>query len=175
MDDDNKFTPEFDTEGRNTEPGKETGLSTKVIEYEKFLNDVLREDLRKILQERDKICTRIAEYDQLKTVISRIEETSEKSKPLKTEIDFGCNFYVKAVVPNTSHIFVHVGFGFFVEFTMEEAKCFIDKKVEQLNQQLKKLTKDTCKIKAHIKIVYEGLRELQGISEKQEAPHRDIF
>ncbi|XP_076313485.1 uxt prefoldin-like subunit [Tachypleus tridentatus] len=175
MDDGNNFTPELLSEGTNTKPGKEIDVSAKVLKYEHFLNDVLREDLRKFLLERDKICTRIAEYEGLKTVISRIEETSEKGKSLKTEIDFGCNFYVKAVVPNTSHIFIHVGFGFFVEFTMEEAKCFIDKKVEQLNQQLEKLTKDTCKIKAHIKMVYEGLRELQGISEKQEALHRDIF
>ena len=52
-------------------------------------------------------------------------------------------------------IFVSVGFGFFVEFTLDEALGFIDKKATLLTDQADSLTKSASEIKAHIKLVLE--------------------
>ena len=52
-------------------------------------------------------------------------------------------------------IFVQVGFGFFVEFTLDEALRFIGKKEKQLNERSDKLSSEVIKIKAHIKLVLE--------------------
>lgn len=52
-------------------------------------------------------------------------------------------------------IFVKVGFGFFVEFTLEEALKFINKKTACLMDQADEMTKSAAKIKAHIKLVLE--------------------
>ena len=49
-------------------------------------------------------------------------------------------------------IFVSVGFGFFVEFTLDEALGFIDKKATLLTDQADSLTKSASEIKAHIKV-----------------------
>ncbi|XP_023229563.1 protein UXT-like isoform X1 [Centruroides sculpturatus] len=146
----------------------------KVIVYENFINDVLKEDLKKILKERDRVCGRLAEYLQLQTVIERLQE-EEVSETLKTKIDIGCNFYVQAVVPDCKKIFLHIGFGFYLEYTLDEAIRFINKKVKQLNKELEELSKNSAKVKAHIKLVLEGLRELQNLEAQTEKPRREIF
>ena len=56
--------------------------------------------------------------------------------------------------------------GFYVEFTQEEALTFIDKKVKLLEGKAKQLTYDSTKIKANIKLVLQGLREMQNIPEE---------
>lgn len=52
-------------------------------------------------------------------------------------------------------IYVSVGYGFFVEFTLTEALKFIEKKMAYLTERSDALTKDAVKIKTHIKLVLE--------------------
>lgn len=54
-----------------------------------------------------------------------------------------------------SVIYVSVGFGFFVEFTLDEALRFIEKKTAFLTQQTDDLTKSAAQVKAHIRLVLE--------------------
>ena len=49
-------------------------------------------------------------------------------------------------------ICVSIGFGFFVEFTLDEAKEFIDKRVPVLEASAAELTETASKIKARIKV-----------------------
>ncbi|MCJ8734708.1 hypothetical protein PDJAM_G00238470 [Pangasius djambal] len=148
-------------------------MSEKVLQYESFINDVLRRDLQKVLEQRDGVYEKIAQYLQLKNTIKSIQETG--SKELKTDVDLGCNFYVQAHVPDTSKIFVAVGYGFFLELTLSEALTFIEKKTSQLTEYSEVLTKDAAKIKAHIRMVLEGLRELQGLKDLPETTRREVF
>ena len=85
-------------------------------------------------------------------------------KPLETQVDLGCNFYVQAEVKNPQKLFVDVGFGFFLELTQDEALDFIGKKNQLLETKAKALTEESTKIKTNIKLVINGLRELQGLS-----------
>lgn len=64
---------------------------------------------------------------------------------------------------------MNVGLGFFVEFTLQEALGFIDKKLELLNVKLSESTKKSAKIKGQIKFVFEGIRELQQFNERNAA------
>ncbi|XP_029467797.1 protein UXT isoform X1 [Rhinatrema bivittatum] len=101
-------------------------LQKKVLEYEKFISEVLQRDLSKVLEQRDEIYKTIAQYLQLKNTIERLQELDDKA--LKTEVDLGCNFFVCAEVPDSSRIFMALGYGFFAELTLEEALRFIEKK-----------------------------------------------
>ncbi|XP_026783724.1 protein UXT isoform X1 [Pangasianodon hypophthalmus] len=148
-------------------------ISEKVLQYESFINDVLKRDLQKVLEQRDGVYEKIAQYLQLKNTIKSIQETG--SKELKTDVDLGCNFYVQAHVPDTSKIFVAVGYGFFLELTLSEALTFIEKKTSQLTEYSEVLTKDAAKIKAHIRVVLEGVRELQGLKDLPETTRREVF
>ncbi|KAK6177749.1 hypothetical protein SNE40_015791 [Patella caerulea] len=147
----------------------------KILAYEQFLNETLREDLKKVLEARDEIHKQMSDYLQLKTVIERLQETKLTDDVLKTQIDMGNNFYVEAKVPDASRICVAVGYGFFVEFTLDEAVKFIDKKNKRLTERSNNLTNDAAKIKANIRLVLEGLREMQHLPSSSPKPFRDIF
>ena len=64
--------------------------------------------------------------------------------------------------PDTSHIFVQVGFGFYVEFELPEALRFIEKKTARLTELSDELTRDSNKIKANIKLVLEVRRAVMA-------------
>ncbi|XP_029467806.1 protein UXT isoform X2 [Rhinatrema bivittatum] len=148
-------------------------LQKKVLEYEKFISEVLQRDLSKVLEQRDEIYKTIAQYLQLKNTIERLQELDDKA--LKTEVDLGCNFFVCAEVPDSSRIFMALGYGFFAELTLEEALRFIEKKNKLLTELSENLSKDAAKIKANIRLVLEGLRELQSLSDLPEETHQNIF
>nr|CAG4652374.1 EOG090X0MWD [Triops cancriformis] len=148
----------------------EPQVQQKIQEYETFLNDVLRGDLKKAVDLRDKITGDIAEHVQLKNLVESLQKAEVDGSSLDTKVDIGCNFYVQAHVPDSSMLFVKVGYGFHVEMTWSETLKFVDKKIAYLNQQLDELSKTSSDIKAKIKMVLEGLRELQQISSAKDLP-----
>lgn len=147
-------------------------VDQKVLQYETFINEVLRRDLQRVLEQRDSVYEKISQYLQLKNTIQSLQESG--SQQLKTDVDLGCNFFVQAEVEDSSRIYVAVGYGFFVEMTHDEALRFIDKKTSQLTAFTEQLTKDSAKIKANIRMVLEGLRELQGLTDLPES-RREVF
>lgn len=151
----------------------EEQVQTKVLQYEAFISDILQRDLQKVLEQREEVYEKIAQFLQLKNVIERLQETG--TRELTTQVDLGCNFYVNAEVPETSTIFVALDYGFFVELTLPEALAFIEKKNKLLTELSESLTKDSAKIKANIRMVLEGLSELQGLKDLPEEIRRDIF
>ncbi|KAG9336017.1 hypothetical protein AGOR_G00139120 [Albula goreensis] len=148
-------------------------IDEKVLQYETFINEVLKRDLQSVLEQRDAVYEKISQYLQLKNTIECLQESG--SRDLKTEVDLGCNFYVQAHVQDSSKIFVAVGYGFYVELTLPEALKFIDKKTAQLTVYTESLTKDSAKIKANIRMVLEGLRELQGLTDLPEDRRREVY
>ncbi|XP_039250303.2 protein UXT-like [Styela clava] len=141
-------------------------IDDKVLKYEHFVNETLRGDLKNLNDLRDKVYGEISEYLQLQTTLQKLEEckANKNNQPLKTQVDIGCNFFAQAVVDDPSKVFVCVGYGFYVEYTYKEALEFIDKRVEILNKQAENFSKDMAHVRAQIRLVLEGLRELQGLS-----------
>jgi len=167
-------------------------ISEKVLKYEEFLNEKLRTDLREVHTQRDQIYKQISEYMQLKRLIETIKgqqaeqnggtdtkkkNTNPTSPPchVKMKMDLGCNFYVQAVVPDCSRLYVLVGYGYYLEMTLDEVLTFVDKKMNILKMKSQMFSKDSAKIKAHIKLVMEGLKELQSLDFDARVPKIDIF
>ena len=135
----------------------------KVLKFETFLNEKLRPDLKACLEQRDKIYEESAEYLSLKNSIEAIKLADlDQGQPLETKVDLGCNFYAKAKVKNPQKVFVDIGLGFYLELSHDEALTFIEKKTKLLDKKASNLTEESSKIKANIKVVLHGLRELQG-------------
>ena len=144
--------------------GQRREMEEKVRKYEEFLNDRLRKDLETVRKTQEEVNSKIAEYLHLKNIVKSVKDwDAGEEKELKTQVDLGCNFYCQARITDPSKIFVLVGYGFYVQFTLDEALSFIEKKCNQLTVYSAKLGKDCARIKAHIKLVLEGLRELQEI------------
>ena len=148
-------------------------ISDKVLKYEEFVNEVLKNDLKHVLEERDKIYDEIAEYMKLQTSVERL--STVQSRPIKEMIDVGCNFYMQAQVKDTEFIFVDVGMGLHVQLTFEEALKFLKKKIDQLTVKSELLTDKSVDIKARIKLIIGALAELQGVSSQSSKPRFDPF
>lgn len=154
--------------------------NSKVELYEHFINDRLKTDLNKCYKEQEKIYSEVAEYLQVKETIekltqAKLSDSKELEEALKVKVDLGCNFYAKAVIQDTTYIYVAVGYGFFLQMKFNEALKFIEKKMKILNQLADELTVKICEIKANIKFVLEGLREIQNIEANPKKEVRDIF
>ncbi|KAJ1919119.1 Translation machinery-associated protein 46 [Mycoemilia scoparia] len=144
---------------------------TEMLErYDSFINEKLQPDLNHVLELRDEVYNQISEYLKLKTYIETIKKNDLQT--LKTKIDLGSNFYAKAIVPDTKHIYVSVGFGFHLQMTLEEADRFIDKKQASLEKLADKYTKDANEIRAKIKMVYGALMEVMQLSKEDPKSNR---
>ncbi|XP_063719629.1 protein UXT-like [Symsagittifera roscoffensis] len=152
---------------------KPADVEAKVLEYERYINDVLKRDLQKTLQQLDTIHMECIEYMNTKAVIDSVIENGIGSN-LKTKYDLGCNFYVTAKIPDTSMVFVRIGLGIYLEYTLPEATEFIQGQIEKLESGAKELDEKIVKIRAFIKLTLEALRELQGISADPEKERREF-
>ncbi|KAK1398791.1 putative transcriptional regulator UXT [Heracleum sosnowskyi] len=133
----------------------------KIQRFEEFVDLRLKPDLVRAIAERDKVFDQQKTFSDLKRNIENLEKNSVTS--LRTLVDLGSEVYVQADVPDTRHIFVDVGLGFHVEFTWSEALNYISVREEKLARQIEEYTQLIASIKAQIKMVCEGIRELLQI------------
>lgn len=154
--------------------------SSKVETYERFVNEKLRPDLKAVMDQQEKIYTDIAEYLKIKDTIEKLTISgicvgNKAVKPLETKVDLGCNFYANAVVDDPSRIFIAIGYDFYVEMTFDEALKYIEKTTKRLYKNADELNVKASEIKAHIRFVLEGLREIQNIEFAPEEPKNSLF
>ncbi|XVF85882.1 hypothetical protein PTKIN_Ptkin17bG0153500 [Pterospermum kingtungense] len=132
----------------------------KVQKFEEFVDRRLKPDLVRA----------IAESSDLRKNIENLEKNSVTS--LRTMVNLGSEVYMQAEVPDTQRIFVDIGLGFHVEFTWSEALKFISLREEKLERQIEEYTRLIASIKAQIKLVCEGIRELLQIPEEKTVEER---
>lgn len=155
----------------------------KVEKFEKFVNEKLKNDLALVLAEQDRIYSEIAEYLQVKDTIEKLNSlkttpdstSTSTSSSFKTRVDLGCNFYANAVVENQSRIFLAIGYGFFLDMHFDQALKFIEKKVKMLNESALELAEKASEIKANIKFVLEGLKEIQNLKFDDSKTNNSLF
>ncbi|KAG8229886.1 hypothetical protein J437_LFUL009750 [Ladona fulva] len=141
-------------------------LAKKTEEIEVFINDVLKEDLKKVYATREAIHEKIRDYVLLKDTIQNVIDGKFSGDGLKTKIDIGCNFYVQGQTTDSSTVYVHVGYGFFLEFPLPEAIIFVEKRISYFTEMAKKETKNCASIKAYIKLLEESLPHVQKVGPK---------
>ncbi|XP_021910173.1 uncharacterized protein LOC110823972 [Carica papaya] len=106
----------------------------------------------------------------LRRNIENLEKNSVTS--LRTLVNIGSEVYLQADVPDTQCIFVDIGLGFHVEFTWSEALNYISQREEKLARQIEEYTRLIASIKAQIKLVCEGIRELLELPAEKPLPER---
>ncbi|KAK8647500.1 hypothetical protein V6N13_121236 [Hibiscus sabdariffa] len=137
----------------------------KIKKFEEFVDRRLKPDLVRAIAERDKVFDQQKIFSDLRKNIESLEKNSVTS--LRTLVNLGSEVYTQAEVPDTQRIFVDIGLGFHVEFTWSEALKFISLREEKLERQIEEYTRLIASIKAQIKLVLEGIRELLQIPEEK--------
>ncbi|KAK7279103.1 hypothetical protein RJT34_24147 [Clitoria ternatea] len=142
----------------------------KIKRYEEFVDKRLKPDLLHATAQRDKVFEQQKIFADLRRNIESLEKNSVTS--LRTLVNLGSEVYQQAEVPDTQHIFVDIGLGFHVEFTWSEALNFIEKREEKIARQIEEYTRLIASIKAQIKLVCEGIRELLQLPAEKSLPER---
>ncbi|OMO71860.1 Prefoldin subunit [Corchorus olitorius] len=142
----------------------------KVQKFEEFVDRRLKPDLARAVAERDKVFEQQKVFSDLRKNIENLEKNSVTS--LRTMVNLGSEVYMQAEVPDTQRIFVNIGLGFHVEFTWSEALKFISLREEKLEREIEEYTRLIASIKAQIKLVCEGIRELLEIPAEKTVEER---
>lgn len=137
-----------------------TSIPDKIYKFESFVNDVLKEDLKKLENRLSDVNSEMAEYVELKNMIRTIEDADLGPDGFKSKVDIGCNFYMQANILDPSKLFVDVGLGNYIELTSSEALKFCDMRITLLSRKTKLIQSECAKTKGHIKLVLHGISEL---------------
>lgn len=121
-------------------------LQDKIKEYAKFITQTLQPQLQTAVEAKEATENDISEYMQLRNKLQHLENTinseassGEKSKPIEALVDLAHeSVYCRAIISNPRTLYVDVGLGFMVEFTLSEALMFIDKRVKYLEDDVLK-------------------------------------
>ncbi|OUC44541.1 prefoldin subunit [Trichinella nativa] len=125
---------------------------SRVHAIEKFINERLKPDLREQQEKHQRILDDICEYQLLLQSIAVIKSLRPLKK-LKMKVNLGLGFFAQAVVNDPNHIFIDVGCGTFVEFTLDEADVIINERLQLLKMLSKKQLAVIGSIKAHISLL----------------------
>ncbi|CAG7901845.1 unnamed protein product [Brassica rapa] len=113
-------------------------------------------------------------YSRSSSDLRKNIETLEKNgvNSLKTMVNLGSEVYMQAEVPDTRHIFMDVGLGFYVEFTRQEALDYIPKREELVKKQLDEVTKVIAQIKGRIKLAHHQIQQILNLPDENPSSHR---
>ena len=141
-------------------------IQKKILKFETFVNDVLKDDLAQLEQKLDAKNADIAEFLQLKAMITTFKNNGLDKSGFKTQVDIGQNFFIEAQVSDASTILLDIGLGHYMELSIDDAVAVINVRVKLLEQQIKHFRKEIARTNAHIKLILLGIRELQGFDDK---------
>lgn len=113
-------------------PAADVNLQAQFDEYVQFVRDRLRPDHDALLRAEQEIETEIRDYEDL---IDRLNELVHKEDMETMKVDLGHRkVFCRAKLEDSSPrvIYVHVGMGFHVEFTFQEALQWIPKRIAYL-------------------------------------------
>ncbi|EGG24149.1 prefoldin alpha subunit family protein [Cavenderia fasciculata] len=131
--------------------------------YKHFITDTLLVDLETFEEKKEELAIELEGYLELKSNIELMIENDMKE--LKTMMNIGSECYVKAKVYDTSKIFVNIGMGVSVQYTLGEAIEFINKKEDYLNQHIEKYTKKVHSIRGKISLIEKGINDLASLKD----------
>ena len=135
--------------------------------YEAFINDVLKEDIRKLSSRLEQINAEITDLIQQKHTLKVITDKEIHPNGFKAQVNIGCNFFMEAAVRDTSKLLMNVGLNHHLEFTVEEANKYLDVRIKAFEDMAGEVQKKAAEAKAHIKVVLIAIGDLQDTVMKE--------
>eukprot|EP00727_Mastigamoeba_balamuthi_P006542 m51a1_g2508 hypothetical protein (150) ;mRNA; f:141746-142195 len=105
-------------------------VERRAAEYRAFIDGQLAQDLAARVAELRALDAQAASYDDLRAKLEQLGA----ARDVEALVDLGGRFYAQARVPDMSRVCVHVGLGFHVEMSRDEALAFVPLKVAELGR-----------------------------------------
>mmetsp|Transcript_25175 Transcript_25175/g.64399 ORF Transcript_25175/g.64399 Transcript_25175/m.64399 type:complete len:165 (-) Transcript_25175:455-949(-) len=140
--------------------GTATEVEDASITYDKFLEDVLKKDLQKLIEQHQEA---LAQVDEAHRLVANLEALiDDGTTELETMMNLGCDFYAQAYVEDCTKVFVEAGLGFFVEMPLKEATKFVYKRIQFLESVAQHREVKVAKQKATVHMFLDALGQLQA-------------
>lgn len=139
----------------------EKEISEKIKQYESFLNDNLKEDLKFLETKLKEVNEKLSNWYIIKKSANDLRD--HHAKGFKTYVDLGCGIMCQANVPDPSVININIGLNVYLKMTLDEADQFCNWKINICKKEIEHIQMQANKVKAHIKLVLLGLQELQNV------------
>ncbi|XP_010499012.1 PREDICTED: protein UXT homolog isoform X1 [Camelina sativa] len=137
---------------------------------EEIIDKGLKQKLVHATASRDKIFEEQKVLSDLRKNLETLENNDVNS--LKTMVNLGSEVYMQAEVPDTRHIFMDIGLGFYVEFTRQEALDHISQREERIKKQLEEFTGVITQIKGRIKLAHYQIQQILNLPEENNTSSR---
>lgn len=134
---------------------------TRIAEIEEFINDVLKEDLKRL-----DICIKqfneeIMEYMQLSNTLQTFIDNMTDG--YKTQVNIGSNIFMQARVKEMDKILVNVGKDVYMEMGIREAIRFSDVRVKILSKMSEVVREASVKKRSEIKMSLIAISEREKL------------
>lgn len=144
----------------------EPSVNETILKYERIINDVLKEDLRKLEARLVELNTEVADLVSQKHVLKVIGNKELHPNGFKTQVNIGCNFFMEASVPDTSVLLMNIGLNHHLEFTIEEAVKYLDVRIKAFEEKVAEIQGKASETQAHIKLMLFAIGELHDMTVK---------
>ncbi|KAK8818590.1 hypothetical protein WA538_003903, partial [Blastocystis sp. DL] len=133
----------------------------QIRKYEDLIENKIKPSLTREMDALKELTSLVEQYEVLRTNIQMMKK--EEEKELKSLVNIGSEVYMQAHCPEKKYIYVNVGLGFHVQFTLDEALAFIEKKTKKLQADVVLKNADVEKVKEHYFSANHSLEQLKGL------------
>lgn len=136
-------------------------IHKRVKEYENFLEEVLKNDLKELEQSLSKKAMQYKEWEEVKMMADIVKEFKEKDRDMLVQVHIGNGIMVNGEISNYDQIYINIGLGIILEMDCEEAIKYSDIHLKLIKKEITHFRKLAVDVKVHIKMVLLAINELQ--------------
>lgn len=137
-------------------------VEEKVKEYETYIEDTLKRDLKSIETELNKQQELYKEWEEVKHVTKYWKRIKERDCDTNLLVDLGCGVSAHAEVTDFDKMYIDIGLGILLEMDDVEASKYADIRLNFIKKQVAHLRKLAVNVKVHIKLILLAIYELQS-------------
>jgi prefoldin alpha subunit len=131
-----------------------------LLQYQAIYHQ-LSTECEQVMNRREKDSSLLAEVVDLAQMVDQTLENNSNRGEMKTMMDIGAHCYMDAVVKDPSTIIVFVGANTYLEMTFEDAKSFLDGRIDVLRRVVDGHDRKVAQMRAQLEIVAQTIFTLQ--------------
>ncbi|KAJ8926157.1 hypothetical protein NQ314_021500 [Rhamnusium bicolor] len=137
-------------------------IQRKIKEYETFVEDKLKEDLKDIEAILNEKTTKYKEWEDVKQVVKTVKEFKEKDSDMSVRLDIGSGIMATGEITDFENTYVCIGLGYMLQMDCDEADKYSNIRIKLLKREIDHFRKLAVDVKVHIKLVLLAINELRS-------------
>lgn len=137
-------------------------VQQKIKEYEHFIEDRLKNDLKDIEFILNDKVTKYKEWEEVKQVVKTVKDFKSRNRDMSVRLDVGGGIMASGEITDYETTYVCIGLGYMLEMDCDEADKYSDIRLRLLKKEIDHFRKMAVDVKINIKMVLLAINELQA-------------